>query len=157
MLRINKILEAVEELVQERFPDSKAYRNQVPKNFKRSSFLVSMGEQTMDTCTHGTVERTAQVAVSLFEEVDITHNSQVEVLNDRVTLALELFSCAAIQVEDRCLDISQVSGSNYNNYAQVTFTLSWQDDRETGQTEAALAKYYDLTVEVNQKEETDNG
>ena len=49
MLRINEILDAVEELVQERFPDSKAYRNQVPKNFKRSSFMVSIGPQT---CGH---------------------------------------------------------------------------------------------------------
>ena len=111
----------------------------------------------MDTFTRSLVDRTAQVAVSLFEVVDVTHNSQVEPLNDRLTLALELFSCPAIQVGDRCLDISNVSGSNYNNYAQVTFTLSWQDDRETEQAEAALAKYYDLTIEVNQKEETHNG
>ena len=157
MLRINEILDAVEELVQERFPDSKAYRNQVPKNFKRSSFMVSIGPQTMDTFTRSLVDRTAQVAVSLFEVVDVTHNSQVEALNDRVTLALELFSCPAIQVGDRCLDISNVNGSNYNNYAQVTFTLSWQDDRETEQAEAALAKYYNLTIEVNKKEETHNG
>ena len=58
---------------------------------------------------------------------------------------------------DRCLDLSAVHGDYFNDYAQVTFTLSWQDDRETEQAEAALAKYYDLTIEVNKKEETDNG
>ena len=157
MLRINEILDAVEELMKERFPNSDAYRNLTPKDFKRPAFMVEMGKQTMETFTRDLVERTAEVTVTLFEEVDVWHDSQVEALGDRLTLALELFSCPAIQVGDRCLDLSAVHGDYFNNYAQVTFTLSWQDDRETEQAEAALAKYYDLTIEVNKKEETHNG
>ena len=70
----------------------------------------------------------------------------------RLALALELFSVAAIQVDDRALDVSSVSGDYFNDYAEVTFTLSWQDDRETGPVEGALAQYYDITVDVNKKE-----
>lgn len=157
MLRINAILDALEQLMKERFPDSEGHRNLVYKEFKRSAFLVEVGKQTMDTATRGTVDRTAQAKVSLFEPVDVRHNSQVEVLADKLTLVLELFSCPAIQVDDRYLDISNVSGDYFNDYAEVTFTLSWQDDRETEPVENTLAQYYDLTIEVNEKEEHQNG
>ena len=152
MLRSNDILEALEALMLERFPTSTAYRNLVYKEFDRPSFLVEVGRQTMETATRWTVDRTAQCKVTLFEAVDVRHNTQVEVLADKLALALELFSVAAIQVDDRALDVSAVSGDYFNDYAEVTFTLSWQDDRETGPVEGALAQYYDITVDVNKKE-----
>lgn len=152
MLRSNNILEALEALMRERFPTSTAYRNLVYKEFDRPSFLVEVGRQTMETATRWTVDRTAQCKVTLFEAVDVRHNTQVEVLADKLALALELFSVAAIQVDDRALDVSSVSGDYFNDYAEVTFTLSWQDDRETGPVEDALAQYYDITVDVNKKE-----
>lgn len=157
MLRINDILDTLENLMKERFPDSEGHRNLVYKDFKRSAFLVEVEKLTMETATRGTLDRTAQAVISLFEPVDIRHNTQVEVLADRLTLALELFSCAAIPVKDRYLDVSNLSGDYFNDYAELTFTLSWQDDRETGPVESALAQYYDLEIKVNQKEERYNG
>lgn len=47
--------------------------------------------------------------------------------------------------------MSGLSGEYFNDYAEVAFTLSWQDDRETGPVEGALAQHYDLTVEVNKE------
>ena len=105
----------------------------------------------MEDATRWAVERTALVKVTFFEPVDDYHDSQIPALAERLTLALELFSCAAIQVDDRALDLSAVSGDYFNDYAEVTFTLSWQDDRETGPVEGALAQYYDVTVDVNRR------
>ena len=47
MLRINEILDAVEELMKERFPNSDAHRNLTPKDFKRPAFMVEMGKQKL--------------------------------------------------------------------------------------------------------------
>ncbi|MGO5023905.1 phage tail terminator family protein [Lawsonibacter sp. LCP25S3_G6] len=153
MLRINEILDAVDELMKERFPNSDAYRNLTPKDFKRPAFMVEMGKQTMETFTRDLVERTAEVTVTLFEEVDVRHNSQVEALGDRLTLALELFSCPAIQVGDRYLDLSAVHGDYFNDYAQVIFTLSWQDDRDLTPVEVPPLEDYDISVVPDGREE----
>lgn len=153
MLRVNDILLAVEALTQERFSDLKAYRNVVRKGFKRPSFLTEVGKQTMEDFTHFTVDRTAQVKITFFETVDDYHDSQIETLSDRLTVALELFSCAAIQAGDRYLDISGVSGEVFNDYAELTVTLSWQDDRDITPVAATPLEDYDISVAPGGREE----
>ncbi|MCF2677088.1 hypothetical protein I6E44_11355 [Pseudoflavonifractor phocaeensis] len=153
MLRVNDILLAVEALTQERFSDLKAYRNVVRKGFKRPSFLTEVGKQTMEDFTHFTVDRTAQVKITFFETVDDYHDSQIETLSDRLTVALELFSCAAIRVEDRYLDISGTAGEVFNDYAELNFTLSWQDDRDITPVAAAPLEDYDISVTPDGREE----
>ena len=152
MLRINAILGAVENLTAEQFPGLTAYRNLVRKNFERPSFLVEVGRQTMEDATRRTVERTAQVKVTFFEPVDDYHDSQIEGLSDRLTVALELFSGGAIQVGDRYLDLSNAAGEVFNDYAELTFDLSWQDDRKLSEVEGALMAQFDF--EIREKEET---
>lgn len=153
MLRVNDILLAVETLTQERFPSLSAYRNVVRKGFKRPSFLTEVGKQTMEDATRWTVDRTAQVKITFFETVDDYHDSQIETLSDRLTVALELFSCAAIQVGDRYLDISATAGEVFNDYAELTFTLSWQDDRDITPVAAAPLEDYDISVAPGGREE----
>lgn len=153
MLRVNDILLAVEALTQERFPSLSAYRNVVRKGFKRPSFLTEVGKQTMEDFTHFTVDRTAQVKITFFETVDDYHDSQIETLSDRLTVALELFSCAAIQVGDRYLDISATAGEVFNDCAELTFTLSWQDDRDITPVAAAPLEDYDISVAPGGREE----
>ena len=153
MLRVNDILLAVEALTQERFPSLSAYRNVVRKGFKRPSFLTEVGKQTMEDATRWTVDRTAQVKITFFETVDDYHDSQIETLSDRLSVALELFSCAAIQVGDRYLDIRATAGEVFNDYAELTFTLSWQDDRDITPVAAAPLEDYDISVAPGGREE----
>ena len=153
MLRVNDILLAVEALTQERFPSLSAYRNVVRKGFNRPSFLTEVGKQTMEDATRWTVDRTAQVKITFFETVDDYHDSQIETLSDRLTVALELFSCAAIQVGDRYLDIRATAGEVFNDYAELTFTLSWQDDRDITPVAAAPLEDYDISVAPGGREE----
>ena len=130
-----------------------AYRNVVRKGFKRPSFLTEVGKQTMEDATRCTVDRTAQVKITFFETVDDYHDSQIETLSDRLTVALELFSCAAIQVGDRYLDIRATAGEVFNDYAELTFTLSWQDDRDITPVAAAPLEDYDISVAPGGREE----
>lgn len=153
MLRVNDILLAVEALTQQRFQDLKAYQNVVRKGFKRPSFLTEMGPQTMENATRWVVDRTAKVKITFFETVDDYHDTQINVLNDRLTVAMELFSCAAIQVSDRYLDISGASGEAFNDYAELTFTLSWQDDRDLTPVEVPPLEDYDISVVPGGREE----
>lgn len=151
MLSINAISDAVENLTAERLPGLKAYHNLVRKNFERPSFLVEVGKQTMEGATRHTVERTAQAKVTFFEPVDDYHDSQIEKLNDRLTVAMECFSDGAIQVKDRYLDISNAAGEVFYDYAELTFILSWQDDREVEELQAAPMEQFDLDFKMKEE------
>lgn len=152
MLTIKEILDAVENLTQIRFPALKAYRNLVRQGFQRPSFLVAAGKQTMADATARAVERTAQVKITFFVPVDDYHDSQVDELSDLLVSGMELFSCRAIAVKDRYLDVGDVSGEVGYDFAELTVPLSWQDDRELDEPDHEPAKEIDLTVEVNKEE-----
>lgn len=152
MLRINAIVASVEELILTRFPGLTAYRNVARQGFKRPSFLIEVSKQTMEDATRRTVDRTAQVKVTFFEPVDDYHDSQIDGLSDRLTVALELFSGGGVQVDDRFLDISGAKGEVGYDYAELNFILSWQDDRELEEVEGALMAQFDF--EISEKEET---
>lgn len=146
MLRNAEILDALEAIMREAFPGCTIYRNLVRRNFQRPSLLVETGRQTMEDATRHTVDRTAQAKVTFFETVDDYHDTQVEVLEARLSAGMLLLSQGALPVEDRYLDVSGVAGEAYNDYAELTFTLSWQDDRELAGGDAALLENIDITV-----------
>lgn len=147
MLRITEILDALEENFGKTFPNCMIYRNVVRRNFQRTSLLVEVSRQTMEDATRRTVDRTAQAKVTFFETVDDYHDTQVEVLEARLSAGMILLSKGVLPVEDRYLDISGVTGEVYNDYAELTFTLSWQDDRELAAQDAALLENIDITVD----------
>ena len=64
-------------------------------------------------------------------------------------MALALFSGGAVPVGDRYLDVSGAAGEVFNDYAELSFTLSWQDDRDVTPVEGALLEDIDITVGVN--------
>lgn len=152
MVKIKDVLDAVEELVQGRFPSFTAYRNRVREGFERPSFLTACLKQTMEDATARTVERTAQVTVTLFEMVDDYHDSQIEVLSEDLAAALELFSCRAVAVGDRYLDVGEAKGEVGYDYAELTFSLSWQDDRELNEPEYEPIRHVDVTMEANKNQ-----
>ena len=148
MVSIKEILDSVEGLMRERFPTYTAYRNLVRQGFARPSFLVAAGKQTMADATARTVERSCEVRVTLFAPVDDYHDSQMDTLAAALASAMELFSCRAIAVGDRYLDVGDVAGEVGYDYAECTIPLSWQDDRDLNEPEYESVKHYDLEVEV---------
>ena len=148
MVSIKEILDSVEGLMRERFPTYTAYRNLVRQGFARPSFLVAAGKQTMADATARTVERSCEVRVTLFAPVDDYHDSQMDTLAAALASAMKLFSCRAIAVGDRYLDVGDVAGEVGYDYAECTIPLSWQDDRDLNEPEYESVKHYDLEVEV---------
>ncbi len=148
MVSIKAILDSVEGLMRERFPTYTAYRNLVRQGFARPSFLVAAGKQTMADATARTVERSCEVRVTLFAPVDDYHDSQMDTLAAALASAMELFSCRAIAVGERYLDVGDAAGEVGYDYAECTIPLSWQDDRDLNEPEYESVKHYDLEVEV---------
>ena len=148
MVSIKEILDSVEGLMRERFPTYTAYRNLGRQGFARPSFLVAAGKQTLADATARTVERSCEVRVTLFAPVDDYHDSQMDTLAAALASAMELFSCRAIAVGERYLDVGDAAGEVGYDYAECTIPLSWQDDRDLNEPEYESVKHYDLEVEV---------
>lgn len=56
------------------------------------------------------------------------------------------------QIGDRFLDLSDAAGEVFNDYAELTFTLSWQDDRDLEEVQGSPMEQFDMNFNV--KEET---
>lgn len=134
MLNPNTILTALEERLGERFPGRRVYRDLVPEGFERPSFLVSLGSVEMADASCDTLDVKTQLVVTAFETVDRYHNTHVAALAGTMMLVQELFAAAYLRVGDRALHVAGNKGEYHYDYAEITVTLSYQDDRPGGET-----------------------
>ena len=153
MLRSNDILDALEETARAVFPGGTVYRNLVRQGFERPSCMVEVRRLTMEDAARWLVERTARAKLTLFEPVDDYHDTQVELLGDKLDLLMAHVSGGTLAVGDRHLDVEDVEGECFNDFATLTFTLRWTDDRETGPARAALAEHYTLAASAGETKE----
>ena len=148
MLTGTELREALKESLDALFPDQIIYENETPKNFVRPSSLLEMGKRTLTDLTAAQVNVTQDVQVTMFEEVDAYHNSQVQVLEERQLRLMEALAGGYLRVKDRALDISDVAGQVYMDYAEVTFTLTWAEDRRAAE-EKPLMEDFHFRINLN--------
>lgn len=137
MLSPNKIMDAVEELIGERFPSETFYRNVTPVEFTRPSFLIAYGPQKMQDASADTLELEVAVVIDIFAQADKRNNSPVEELLRRMMAVQELFAVEGLRVggaedpERRVLHVKANTGACNFDYAEVTIVLNYLDDRPT--------------------------
>lgn len=129
MLSIADIHDAVEDLLGERFPGEPVHHDLVPQNFERPAFLVEGGPVKMAEAGSMTLDVTATVRITAFAAVDEYHNSQVAELRTRMMAILELFAVGYLEVDGRALHVAGNEGEYGFDFATVTVTLSYRDDR----------------------------
>jgi len=129
MLTPKQILDAVAGLLKERFPGEPVYQNITPIGFARPSSLVTYTSQKMADASCATVEVEAGVAVDIFVAVDEYHNSHLEELARRMTSVQELFAVEGLEVEDRVLHVAGNAGTVNFDFAEISITLRYHDDR----------------------------
>lgn len=149
MLPFSDIVEAVKDLVKERFPKWTPYTNLAPKNYKRPSFLVQLGGVEMLDASQACLELEVGVGVLLFTEVDNYGNSKAEELIPALAAVQELFAVEGLRVGDRVLHVTGVRGEPQLDYAQVDLAFHYQDDRPA-------AGEWPLISEVNINIEEEN-
>lgn len=142
MLSINEILESVKGLLAERLPDiplERFYTNRTPVDFERPAALITFGRITMEDASCACVEVTLPVVIDLFVAVDEYHNSHIEELARRMLAVQELFAAGALLVGDRALHVVFNEGNCNFDYAEITVTLRYQDDRPGGEDYPLIA------------------
>lgn len=135
MLKPNEIMDAVGELIRERFPGENIYRNITPIGFTRPSFLIAYGPQKMQDASAGALELETALVVTAFAQVGEYNNSPVEELLRRMMAVQELFAVEGLRVgnregaESRVLHVKGNTGVCNFDYAEVTIVLNYLDDR----------------------------
>lgn len=152
MIKPSEIMDAVEELLGERFPGEPVYRNLTPTGFERPSFLLTYGPVKMQDAGCETLEVAAQLTVTAFVAVDEYHNSHTDELLRRMTCVQELFAVEGLRTGDRVLHVTGTTGICNFDYAEVAVTLQYQDDRPGSGGAWPLAG--DMELNINVKEET---
>lgn len=133
MLELQAVIEAVKGLLEERFPGEPRYTEILPKGFQRPSSLVESGPVELTDASAECLEVTAGIKVTLFAKVDSYHNSNSAELSRRMMSVLELFAVGYLEVGDRRLHVIGNVGKCGLDYAEVTLSLRYQDDRPGGE------------------------
>lgn len=129
MLTVKETMDAVEEILRERFPEEPVYRNLTPTGFVRPSFLLVYGPRGMTDASCGTLEVTAAVTVTAFVPVDEYHNSHIDALQERAAAVQELFAVEGLRVVDRVLSVTGSTAVCNFDFAEIEIKLRYQDDR----------------------------
>lgn len=124
-----EILDAVAELLEERFSGEPVYRNITPMGFARPSALVTYVSQRMTDASCAALEIESSVLVTVFVAVDEYYNSHMDELVRRMTVVQELFAVEGLRVADRVLHVTGNAGVANFDFAEVALTLRYQDDR----------------------------
>ena len=133
MLSFSRILSEGKALLEERFPGDEVYTNLTPNGFQRPSFLIELGEIHMVDASEDMLRVTMPLVVTAFVAVDSYHNSDMEELLTRMAAVQELFAISGLQIQDRVLHVVG-NKAEYNwDFAEVTITLDYLDDRPGGE------------------------
>ena len=147
MLTQKQILDAVDEQLDALFQGIKLYRNVVPNSFVRPSAMTRVSKQTMALRTLSTVQRTMDVLITLFCEVDDYHNTDADELSLQIDKVMEHFSAPGVPVADRVLDIGQMTCNPQADFAEITVSLSWDDDRVVNRPEYETMENLNVRME----------
>ncbi len=129
MLTAKETMDAVEQILLERFQDGPVYRNLTPRKYTRPSFLLGYGPSVMEDASAYTMLVTATVTITVFVPVDEYGNSHMDELQARAAGVQELFAVEGLRVGDRVLRVTRNTAMCNFDYAEVQVSLQYHDDR----------------------------
>ena len=133
MVTPNDILDALEALVEEKFPGEPVYRERTPSGFQRPSTLIILepfeGDANFGT---GVVELRPVFTLTTLVEVDDYHHSHLRALHRRQMVLTGLFMPGYIRVKDpadpkgkgRAPKVTELKLAGGYDYDTVTVTFS---------------------------------
>ena len=133
MVTPNDILDALEALVREKFPEEEVYRERVPSGFQRPSTIIILepfeGDANFGT---GVVELRPVFTLTTFVEVDEYHHSHLRALHQRQLVLAGMFMPGYIRVKDpddpngkgRAPHVTELKLAGGYDYDTVTVTFS---------------------------------
>lgn len=157
MITPNDIMDALEALVEEKFPGEALYRNLAPQGFERPSNLL-----VLDQCegelgfSPGVVELRPQFTLTTFVPVDEYHHSHLAELHRRQMVLTGMFLPGYIRVKDpadpkgkgrapKVTALKLAGGYDYDTVT-VTFSLTLNRADFLAAESAPMMEYFDFNT-----------
>lgn len=148
MLDYEKILESAEFILQSHLPGVTVYRDQVPRDFKRPSVLVTLGNFEMEDANWANLDISLDLELTAFPPSDPYGNSKAAERLRWLGQLQTLFATGSLPVEDgeeqRYLHVGQSHGEYGMDYVSVTVPLEYQDTRPGTDTDWPLMGQIDV-------------
>jgi len=136
MITTNQIVDAINRLLVEKYPERTVYVNRCPEKFERPSFLIESVKTSGDSASRKTVKQNAYFTITCFEPVNKFGNSDDGKLLDVQDAIMNLFRQGYVKVDDRALAVNASTGGSDFDRSYVDLQLEYYDDRsdEAGNT-----------------------
>lgn len=141
MVPISNILSAVADLLSTAFIGETVYTNHVRKGFSRPSCLVFAGKLAVQPVNQSYEQRTVEVCIQTFVEVDERYDSHFQSLLDRAEDILSLFSSCLLRVGTRSLTVLSANCEYEFDLAEVKVLLTWSEEKDNRATAPTAAQY----------------
>lgn len=129
MIEANEILDAINRLLVDKWPDRAVYCDEVPQEFTRKSFAILEDSVKVEDGGPDCVEITARYTILGYLPKDRRGHVDRLGLNRLLRQIQDLFRGGRLFVSDRALPITECSGSIEEGAAFVDLTLTFYDDR----------------------------
>ena len=129
MLEANEILDAINRLLVDKWPDRIVYCDDVPQDFTRKSFAILEDSVKVQDGGPDCVEITASYTILGYLPQDRRGHVDRLGLNRLLREMQDLFRGGRLTVSDRALPITECSGSIEEGAAFVDLELTFYDDR----------------------------
>lgn len=129
MLEANEILDAINGLLVDEWPDRIVYCDEVPQEFTRKSFAILEDSVKVQDGGPDCVEITASYTILGYLPQDQRGHVDRLGLNRLLREMQDLFRAGRLLVSDRALPITECSGSIEEGAAFVDLALTFYDDR----------------------------
>lgn len=145
-MKPGEILNALNVLLVQEWPERMCYINFLPKNFMRPSFLIEQVRETRTDSARHTQEIRMELTVTCFCGVDTyRYADQMELLNTQAK-TLDLLSVGKLHAGGRAVTITASAGGSNLGEAYVDVTVSYCEDR--GETRPLHKFMNEMNLEV---------
>lgn len=129
MLDSIKIMDAINGLLVEKYPNHTVYIDPCPKQFERPSFLIEIITVDQEAVNRRTIQETVYITITCFDETDDYKHSDTTNLLTVQQGVLDIFRSGYILVDGRAVKVKASSGGRDFDKAFVDVQVEYFEDR----------------------------
>ena len=149
MTKTEDILDAINAVLVNAFPDRPVYVNFCPDNFKRPCFLIEFISSAQTATSYYANEMTAYFTITCYEDTDeYSISRQTDLIRIQGDV-MEAFSGGVLPVGDRYLELMSSAGGCDASCSYVDLQLSYFDDKLREEKQHEIME--EIKISINEK------
>lgn len=126
---INEIINSINGVLVEKFPNTKVYMSKLEKDFIRPSFFIRYITSRQENLNRNSYLNIITMKIIYFPPLDEFMNADLVAQNEALDTMREIFSNGYIKVLDRAAKIRRLRGRAKNTEIHLKLKLEFTEDR----------------------------